>query len=162
LFDGDLEHTQGSSGAWGIVAGTGNFATLRGTGTGHVDSSTGTASPTVVFSDTWTGIVDFDATPPIGSITAVKLLRPRTPARAWKATVTFAAHDNVDGNLVTYDVSAAAGNFFTERKGTLTTGSRSFSFAFHRARRVHALQIDLNLHDPLGNAGSIHKSVKLR
>jgi hypothetical protein len=160
-FDGNLEHTQGRSGPWSIVAGTGKFVTLRGFGTGHVDSSTGTTQPDVVFRDTWTGIADFDATPPTGSL-ALKLTRPKTPAGKWKATVTLTASDNIAGNHVSYDATATAGNFSTERKGTMTAGSVSFGFAFHRARRVHTLQIQVDLQDPLANASRIRKAVKLR
>jgi hypothetical protein len=162
LFDGNLEHVQGTSGAWQIVSGTGSLATLRGGGTGHVDSSTGTSSPTVVFSDTWTGVVDLDATPPTGSIKVVKLSRPRIPSRLWKAVVTVTAQDNVVDNPVSFDVSATAGNYSAERKGTLTAGSKSLTFSFHRGKRVHALQIALHLQDPLGNMRSFNKSVTLR
>src|SRR5216684_7894580 len=77
-FNGQLEHAQGATGPWTIPGGTGAYTMLRGEGTATVDSSTGINSSPITFADTWTGSVDFDATAPTGSITAVKVARPHT------------------------------------------------------------------------------------
>jgi hypothetical protein len=161
-FDGNLEHTQGSTGPWQILGGSGPNATLRGLGTAHVDSSVTDGTGAVNFSETWTGIVDFDATAPSGSITVTKLTRPGRPTGRWKARVTLAARDNIDGNPVAYQFSASAGKAIVQREGSIGGGAVTLSFSFSRAPKTHVLQISVQLADPLQNSTTITKSVKLR
>ena len=161
-FDGNLEHTQGSTGPWAIQAGTGAYTALRGVGTAHIDSSSTDSSGAVNFTETWTGTADFDATAPTGSITAVKLTRPAKPSRPWKVRVSFSAADNVAGNAVSYQATATAGSVFVQRRGTVATGAGSFSFSFRRPAAVHVLRLEIDLADPLGNTSAITKRVKLR
>lgn len=161
-FDGNLEHVAGSTGDWAILSGTGKYATLRGGGTAHVDASTGESVSPVVFKDTWTGTIDFDATAPSGSITKVHIVRPHSPKGRWQATVSFAAHDDVPANPVAYKASASAGSFSTQTSGTVTSGAGSFSFSFRKAKRTHLLQIEIELTDPIGNQARIARNVRLR
>jgi hypothetical protein len=161
-FDGELEHTQGASGPWTITSGTGTYTALRGKGTAIIDSSTGVNSSPIVFSDTWNGTVDFDATPPTGSVTAVKVTRPHASRGRWHATVFFSARDNVDGNPVSFSATATAGLFIASKSGTLTSGTGSFTLAFHPAKRTRLLRIAIRLSDPWGNATTIRKNVRLR
>jgi len=161
-FFGQLEHVQGSTGPWTITDGTGTYTTLRGKGTGTVDSSTGINSSPIIFSDTWTGTADFDATAPTGAITAVKITRPHTPAGRWSVKVTFSALDNVASNPVTFTATATAGPYSATRNGTTTSGSGSFALAFHLAKRTRLLRIQIQLFDPWNNQTTITKSVRLR
>jgi len=161
-FPGELEHVQGLSGPWAIISGTGSYTTLRGKGTATIDSSTGVNSSPIIFSDSWTGTVDFDATPPTGSITAVKVARPHTSRGRWHATVFFSARDNVDANPVSFSATATAGPFLTNKSGTVTSGAGSFTLAFHPAKRTRLLRIAIELSDPWGNASTITKNVRLR
>jgi hypothetical protein len=161
-FDGELEHTQGASGPWTITIGTGTYTALRGKGTAAIDSSTGVNASPIVFSDTWTGTVDFDATAPTGSVTAVKVARPHNSRGRWHATVSVSARDNVDSNPVSFTATATAGSFFASKSGTITSGAGSFTLTFHRAKRTRFLRITIRLSDPWGNATTITKNVRLR
>jgi hypothetical protein len=156
-FNGELEHTAGASGPWAISAGTGSYTTLRGKGTGKVDSSTG-PTPPVYFSDTWTGLVDFDATAPSGSV-AVKVTRLR--GHRWRARATLVARDNVEANVVSYRAIASAGSYSATRNGEVSNGRRSLTFVF-RARRARRFRIGITLSDPWGNMSTIRRTVKLR
>jgi hypothetical protein len=161
-FNGELEHVTGATGPWTITSGTGTYAALRGKGTATIDSSTGVNSSPITFSDSWTGLVDFDATPPTGSVTAVKVARPHNSRRRWRATVFFKARDNVDANRVRFSATVTVGPFFAGRSGTVTSGTGSFTLAFHRAKRTRLLRIAIMLSDPWGNTSTIKKKVRLR
>ena len=160
-FNADIEHVQGSTGAWAIVDGSGPYSTIRGAGTSRIDSSTTDASGGAVFSDTWTGVVDSDVTPPSGSITAVKLTRPSKATGVWRGRVSFAAADDIAGNSVSYEAQITGGTFFALRTGTVPSKGGSFHFAFHRERGVRALRNAIALHDPVGNTTTLRKKVKL-
>lgn len=160
-FNGNLEHNAGSTGAWAIQSGTGAYATLRGNGTAHVDSSTGPTSVPVVFSDTFTGVVDFDATPPSGSITSVKIARPRTASGRWRVRLSLAARDDVATNPVSFQADATIGALALAAKGTVTTGTADFSFSFRRPRGARVLAIEVRLSDPIGNQSVVTTTVRL-
>jgi hypothetical protein len=161
-FQGELEHTQGANGPWTITSGTGTYTALRGKGTATIDSSTGVNSSPITFTDTWTGTVDFDTTPPTGSVTAAKIARPHTPRGRWHVTVSFSARDNVDANPVSFSATATAGPFFASKSGTITSGTGSFTLTFHPTKRTRLLRIAIELSDPWGNASTIKKNVRLR
>jgi len=161
-FQGEFEHTQGASGPWTITSGTGTYTALRGKGTATIDSSSGVNSSPIIFSDTWTGIADFDATAPTGSVAAVRVARPHTSRGRWHVTVLFSARDNVDANPVSFSATAKAGPFFTSKSGTITSGAGSFKVTFHPAKRTRFLRIAIELSDPSGNASTIKKNVRLR
>ena len=162
LFNGELEHTAGASGPWAIVGGTGAYATLRGAGTGHIDSSTGPTGNPITFSDTWTGRVDFDTVPPSGSITAAKVLRPHTPHGLWTVQATFTARDNVAENAVRFHATARAGVYFAERRGSVAAGSGKVRFAFRPGRRVRSLNLRIELSDPWQNQRILRRTVRFR
>jgi hypothetical protein len=160
-FNGNLEHVAGSTGDWAIQSGTGSYATLRGGGTARVDSSTGPTSVPVVFSDTFTGAVAFDVTPPSGSITSVKFTRPKTARGRWRASVFFATQDDDASNPVSYQADATIGAVAVEASGTVTTGTASFSFLFRRQRGARVLEIELRLSDPVDNQRVVTRTVRL-
>jgi hypothetical protein len=161
-FNGELEHVAGFDGPWLIFAGSGKYATLRGKGLGKVDTNQGGDTPPVIFSDTWTGEVDFDATAPTGSITAVKVTHPRFARGRWSTKVTFSARDNVEANSVSFSATATAGNFFATKTGTVTAGIGSFTLTFRPAKSTRLLRIQIQLSDPWGNETTIRKTVRLR
>jgi hypothetical protein len=160
-FQGELEHLQGASGPWTITSGTSTYSSLRGKGTAKIDSSTGINSSPIIFSDSWTGSVDFDATAPIGSLTAIKVVRPHTSGGRWSVTVFFNARDNVAANPVSFSATATAGPFFANRSGRITHETSSFTLAFHLAKRTDLLRIAVRLSDPWGNTRTIRKNVRL-
>jgi hypothetical protein len=165
-FTGALEHVLGATGPWSITEGTGTYASLRGRGSAHIDSSVGsdddTTGPRPTFSDTWTGVVDFDTTEPTGSITAVRVTRPHAPPGRWRAMVFFSAQDNVAANPVSFSATAIAGTFYASRSGTVTGRTASFTVAFHRAARTHYLRVSIELSDPWDNTRTISRDVRLK
>jgi hypothetical protein len=129
-----VPQVQGLSGPWSITGGTGSYRALRGKGTATVDASTGVNSSPITFSDTWTGIAEFDATAPTGSVTTIKFAHPLTRRDRWRVAVFFSARDNVDGNPI----------------------------RFRRAERTRSLRIAIMLSDPWGNEKTITKNIPLR
>lgn len=165
LFTGALEHVAGSTSPWSIIRGTGRYAALRGKGDGHVDTSEGSddsTGPRPTFSDTWTGMVDFDTTAPTGSITQVKVVHPRTPKATWTVKVRLRAHDDVAQNSVTFLASVTANPFFAIRSGKVTNGSTSLLFRFYPARRTRTIEVEIELADPWDNKRTLRKAVPLR
>ena len=161
-FNGELEHRAGASGPWSINDGSGSYVTLRGIGTVTIDSSTGPNSSPITFSDTWAGVVDFDATSPTATFTPAKVTRPRTRTGRWTVRVGFTATDNVDGNPVTYDAIASGGAFYAQRVGTAAGGTTVLSFSFRKQPTMHRLGLQLLLTDPVGNKSTLDTSIKLR
>jgi hypothetical protein len=162
LFQGELEHTAGASGPWSIVAGTGAYVILRGRGTATITSSTGVNSSPITFSDTWTGLVEFDATAPTGRFTGVKITRPHARGGVWKLRVGFVAHDDIEGNSISYIATAVSyGSFYATRTGTVGPGTTILSFRFRKRAGMRRLEVDIQLLDPVGNATTIRHVVKL-
>jgi hypothetical protein len=161
-FNGELEHVAGLTGPWAISRGTGNYTALRGAGTGTIDSSTGENVSRITFAETWSGIADFDATPPTGSVNAVKIVRPATPAGRWIVKVSLGARDNEPSNAVTFGATASAGTFYTSRAGTINAGTGSFTIAFRPAKRTRLLQLEIVLSDRWNNQSTIKRSIRLR
>jgi len=160
-FAGSLEHRTGATGPWTISSGTGNYAALRGKGTATIDFSTGENASPITFTDTWNGIVDFDATAPTGSITGVKVVRSSTPRGRWSVKVSFRARDNDESNPVTFRATATAESFLASRTGTITAERASVTVAFHPGRRIRLLRVEIELADQWGNRTTIKRSVKL-
>jgi hypothetical protein len=161
-FNGELEHVAGFSGPWSIYAGTGRFVTLRGLGTATIDSSSGVNSSPITFSDTWTGVVDFDATSPKARFIPAKVVRPRARTGRWTVRVGFTATDNVDGNPVSFDASASSGPFFAHRAGAAATGTTVLSFSFRKLPSARRLDVELRLSDPVGNTSTATTHINLR
>jgi hypothetical protein len=161
-FNGELEHVAGVSGPWSIYDGTGRFATLRGLGTGTIDSSTGLNASPITFSETWTGVVDFDATSPTARFIPAKVVRPRARTGRWTVRVGFAATDNVGGNPVSFDAIASSGPFFAHRAGTVATGTTVLTFSFRKLPRMRRFDVELRLSDPVGNTSTLKTSIYLR
>jgi len=160
-FNGELEHVAGLDGPWFILGGSGTYMTLRGKGVGKVDTNQGGDTPPVTFSDTWTGVVDFDATAPTGAFTKTTVVRPRVSVRAWSVRVAFTARDNVEANPVAFRASATFGGGSLFKSGTIRTGSASVVFTV-RARSARVVRIEISLSDPWGSEAAIKKTVRLR
>lgn len=161
-FNGEFEHVAGLSGPWSIYEGTGRFATLRGLGTGRIDSSTGLSGSPITFSDTWTGVVDFDATSPTARFVPAKVTRPHARTGRWTVRVGFTATDNVAGNPVSFDAIASSGPFFAHRTGTVATGTTALTFSFRKLASMRRFDLELRLSDPVGNASTVKTHINLR
>jgi hypothetical protein len=161
-FNGELEHATGAHGRWSIDSGAGSYVTLRGTGTVTIDSSTGLNSSPITFSETWAGVVDFDATGPTARFIPAKVTRPHARTGRWTVRAGFTANDNVDANPVSFDAIASSGPFYAHRAGTTRGGTTVLSFSFRKLPAMRRFDLELRLSDPVGNTSTLRTSIKLR
>jgi hypothetical protein len=162
-FAGEFEHTTGAVGPWTISGGTGNYAAVRGKGMATTDFSTGEKTSPITFNTTWSGIIDFDATAPTGSITKVKIVRSSKPPGKWTVRVSFSARDNEESSPVTFSATAtAAGSLLSSRTGPITAGTGSFTVAFRPGKRLRLLRVEIELIDQWANVTTIKKTIRLR
>ena len=159
-FDGELEDAASAHGPWSIISGTGRYVTLRGKGTATVDAVSGpNTSPT--FSDTWSGVVDFDATSPKAKFTSAKVTRPQTRTGRWTVRVGFTAADNVQDNPVSFAAVGSSGRFSAHRVGTAAAGTTVLAYSFRRFPTMRILKVELRVSDPVGNTARIKISINL-
>ena len=164
LVDTEAEHTRGRTGVWRVVEGTGPYTELRGMGTfTGIPLSSDTGQPgTLRFRTEWNGIVDFDDIAP-----PIVVLR----SRAWKrsgavgdyvVSVAFTAADDVDGNKVSYKVSAfRSGRLVASKQGDLVTGATSVSLRIRPPGRPRTIRLEIQAWDPVGNVRVVARSQEL-
>jgi hypothetical protein len=164
LVDTEAEHTTGRTGIWRVVEGAGPYTELRGMGTfTGIPLSSDTGQPgTRRFRTEWNGIVDFDVVAP-----PIVVLR----SRAWKrpgavgdyvVSVAFTAADDVDGNKVSYKVSAfRSGRLLASKQGDLVTGATSVSLRIRPRGRPRTVRLKIQAWDPVGNTRLAVRSQEL-
>jgi hypothetical protein len=164
VVDTEAEHTTGRTGTWRVVEGTGPYMELRGMGTltgTPLSSDTGRPG-TLRFRAEWNGIVDFDDVAP-----PIVVLR----SRAWKrpgavgdyvVSVAFTAADDVDGNKVSYKVTASRkGRPLASKRGDLVTGATSVSLRIRPPGRPRMIRLEIQAWDPVGNTRVVARSHEL-
>jgi hypothetical protein len=74
--------------SWKIISGTDKYATLRGNGTytGEIIGGDPSDPISVIYRTTWTGMVEFDATPPLVGVAATAT-RLKQPAGAYSVRI---------------------------------------------------------------------------
>jgi hypothetical protein len=160
-FDGELEDNANARGPWSIVSGTGRYVTLRGKGTATVDAVSGPdESPT--YSDTWSGVVDFDATSPKAQFTSAKVTRAHSRTGRWTVRVGFTASDNVQDNLLSFDAVGSSGHFLAHRVGGAPAGPVLLAYSFRKLPSMRIFRVELRLSDPVGNRSRLKISIVLR
>ena len=154
---GDDARLGDGSGTWRITGGTGAYANLRGKGTW-----TGKTETPQTFTDTLTGVVDFDTVAPTGSVTSTAT-RLRRPARAVRLRMRLQGADDQAGNAVTYmlAVVASAGSSLARVSGTLPAGGVTVTRVVRPSRTAKRLIVELTLGDPVGNERVTRKTVRL-
>jgi hypothetical protein len=164
LVHTEAERTRGRTGIWQVVEGTGPYTELRGMGTFTGTSlSSDTGRPgTLRFRAEWNGIVDFDDVAP-----PIVVLR----SRAWKrpgavgdyvVSVAFTAADDVDGNKVSYKVTASRkGRPLASKRGDLVTGATSVSLRIRPPGRPRMIRLEIQAWDPVGNTRVVARSHEL-
>lgn len=171
-FDGELEHAQGATGPWAIFEGTGQYADLRGKGTGTIDSSTttggGPGEPEGTFEgtfkDTLRGVVDHDAIAPSIRLGQAKATWLATPKGWASLRIAFTSSDNTAGNAVTYAVTyeISGGAYQVGRRTGTTTSSRiAVSFKLRPQKSTRDVKIEIVAVDPVGNERHLVRTVKL-
>lgn len=157
---------------WRITDGSGNYAGLRGTGSLRGEQLCGPCNfqAPIPWRGTLRGIVDRDAVAPtvsFASATATKLPRP---AGAYALKLGIAVRDDVADNPVSYTVRVCAytvdacAGFYVElarRFGTSRTGAASITMRIRRPVGTRTVRLQLTGEDPLGNAASVSRSLKL-
>jgi hypothetical protein len=90
-----LPAEHGGGGSWQIVGGSGAFANLRGKGRWRSIPLGGSSSDpaTITFRSTWTGMVDFDVSPPTVAFSKATARKPKRPRGAYSLRLLLSLHD---------------------------------------------------------------------
>jgi hypothetical protein len=146
--------TSGGASVWRFSAGgTGRYAALRGSGTCHVTVNDD------AFIRTCEAVADFDNTPPTVRIERLRIARS---GRADAVQMTFNTTDNVAANPVSYRVAVlAAGRRIGSKVGTRAGGTMVIVIKVRPPKRARRLTVVLSVADPLENARSVSRSVRL-
>lgn len=153
------EHAPSGTGAWRIVEGTAPYATLRGKGTWTTLPGEGADEP---FRSTLKGIADLDNEPPtitISRVTSEKLVRP---ADTYSIRIVFSARDNVDGNPVSYGVTAAGQSRISTRTGRTVSGPVTVTLKARLSKGERRVRLDVTAADPLDNERRVSRTLRLR
>jgi hypothetical protein len=136
------------------AAGTGRYASLRGSGSCSVSGNDdGT------FTRPCHALADFDDTSPSAAIKSAHVSRA---GRAFKLRAVFETSDNVDGNAVSYRLSVAgAGHTLGHIAGSTLGGSVKVSLKVKPPKRARRLTVSLHVVDPLGNARTVSRSAPI-
>jgi hypothetical protein len=136
------------------AAGTGRYKTLRGTGSCSV-----TQNDDGTFTRSCHALADFDSTAPTAVFKTLDVLL----ARRFNLQAVFRTTDNVPGNAVKYRVSvSAAGHALGHTTGTTPGGTVRVSVGGKLPKRARRLTVSLRVVDPLGNARTVTRSVRIR
>jgi hypothetical protein len=147
----------GTSGFHFNGAGTGRYATLRGSGSCSV-----TQNDDGTFTRSCHALADFDNTAPSARISNVAVLIAK-PSGLSRIAATLTTSDNVQGNAVSYRFSAtAAGRALGHVSGSTSGGSVKASLRVRLPRRARRVTLSLKVSDPLHNVRTVTRSQRLR
>ena len=86
----------------------------------------------------------------------------RHPAGTYVVRLALSLRDDVDGNAVSYTVTATAGRMELARAFGKTAGSVSLALRVRSAtRKVRSVRLDVTAADPVGNEARMARTVKL-
>jgi hypothetical protein len=156
------EHTPGRTGIWQVIEGTGSYAELRGMGTlTGVRLGDDAAQPeTLRFRTEWKGLIDFDVVAP--PIVVLRSSSSERPDGSYVVNVAFTAADDIDGNRVSYRVTASRSRWLlASRQGDLLTGKTSVSLRIRPLGRPRTIRLEIEAWDPVGNVRSVARSQEL-
>ena len=147
--------TAGVGGLHFNAAGTGRYASLRGTGSCSV-----THNDDGTFTRPCHALADFDNTPPTARITNLDIL---ISGRSYRFSATFKTRDNVEGNAVSYRFSvAAAGRALGHVTGTTPGGSVSAVVKVKLPKHAKRFTVTLKVTDPVHNSRTVTRSASVR
>ena len=137
------------------AAGTGRYASLRGSGSCSV-----TQNGDGTFTRSCHALADFDDTPPSATIKALDVLLGR---HGFNLQAAFATSDNVAVNTVKYRFSVTAvGHALGHATGTTPGGTVRVSVGGRLPRHARRITVSLRVVDPLGNARTVARSMRIR
>lgn len=159
----DVREELGADGDWKIVAGTGDYARLRGKGVFESVVTGGDSPETFTFTSRWRGVVDFDDVSPGVRISRLTATRLRRPNGAYLVRLAFSAPDDLDSNAVSYTAKVRSGSIEAlSRKGMTTSGTVSLSVRIRPPRSAKRVAVTITASDPVGNERTITHSRRLR
>jgi hypothetical protein len=164
IFNPIAEHDPPFRSTWTILEGSGSYAGLRGTGTYRGEFLSGSPGDflSVVFRSTLDGFADRDSVAPAVAISSVRAIKLRRPAGAYSIRLALSLRDDVDGNAVSYTVTATGGRTELARAVGKATGSVSLAFRVRPATtKVRSLLLNVTAVDPVGNEVRMARTVKL-
>ena len=164
IFNPSAEHDPPSKLSWTILEGSGSYAGFRGTGTYRGEFLSGTPGDflSIVFRSTLDGFADRDSVAPAITISSVKAIKLRRPAGAYSIRLALSLRDDVDGNAVSYTVTATGGRTELARAAGKTAGSVPLSFRVRPATtKLRSLLLQVTAADPVGNEARMARTVKL-
>jgi hypothetical protein len=136
-------------------ASTGRYATLRGSGSCSV-----TQNDDGTFTRSCHALADFDNVAPTVRIAPLDVL---IAGRRHVISVAFTTRDDVEGNAVSYRISATAGGrALAHVTGTTARGSVKANVTVKVPKRARRVVVSVKVSDPLHNSRTASRSVKTR
>lgn len=158
------EHGPPFRATWSILDGNGSYAGLRGTGAYRGEFVGGDPSDflSIVFRSALDGFVDRDSVPPAIAISSARAIKLRRPSGAYAVRIALSLRDDVDGNAVSYTVTATGGGTELAREFGRASGSISLAFRVRpAATKVRSVRIEITGTDPVGNEAKLGRTLKL-
>jgi hypothetical protein len=148
---------------WAIVEGTSRYSMLRGKGTAVLDTVSGDPANHIMttFDETWVGVIDFDVTRPILSISQVRATQLQRPKGVYVVRIAFSARDGAAGNAVSYTMIASGGAAFVRRSAMTTSATVSITFRVRPEKGTRRLRLTLTVSDPVGNETRVVRRLTL-
>jgi hypothetical protein len=162
-----LPAEHGGGGSWQIVAGTGPLANLRGRGRWTSVRLGGTSADpaTITFRSTWEGVVDFDVSPPAVAVAKAVARKLRRPKGIYSLRLVLTLGDP-EANPVTYRLKVIVPRKpvdpLVSRAGETSASAVTFVLRVHPTGRTRALKVRLDATDPVGNASTAARALRLR
>jgi hypothetical protein len=153
---------------WRILDGSGNYAGLRGSGSLRGEQLCGEncdLERPIPWRGTLLGVVDRDAVAPTIAISSANAAKLRRPAGAYSIRLALGLRDDVEGNPVSYTLRVTTihrGIELARKFGTTTNPTRPLTLRIRPPNpQTKAVRLQLAAEDPIGNASSLSRALKL-
>ena len=153
---------------WHILAGSGDYAGLRGRGSLERELLSQEISDwgsVVTWRSALQGTVDHDAVAPTINFSSATATKLRRPAGAYALKLRLALRDDVTDHPVSYTLRVATvhrGIELARKVGTAGTGAVSMTLRIRPPAGARNVRVALTGEDPVGNAVSVSRAVSLR
>jgi hypothetical protein len=159
------EHAAPFTTTWSVLAGTGRYAGLRGTGTlrGTLLGGSNTDPASVRFRTTSVGFVGDDRIAPTIGFASARAVKLRNPADAYSLRLALTIRDDIEGNPVGFEVVVRGRGAELGRKlGSTVSGSVSVKLRVRMpSPKVRAVRVEVTAVDAVGNQGSASRVVSV-
>jgi hypothetical protein len=159
------EHAAPFTTTWSVLAGTGRYAGLRGTGTlrGTLLGGSNADPASVRFSTTSVGFVGDDRIAPTIGFASARAVKLRNPADAYSLRLALTIRDDIEGNPAGFEVVVRGRGAELRRKlGSTVSGSVSVKLRVRMpSPKVRALRVEVTAVDAVGNQGFASRVVSV-